>query len=195
MADELPTSPTLLDRARASDSQAWSRLVYLYDPLVRHWCARWGHLGADADDLVQEIFVGVALGLATFRRDRPGDSFRAWLRGIAKNKRVDHLRRRQRTPIAPGGTEAALRLGQIPDTDDETADDPAEQVSELYHRALALVRGEFEDRTWQIFWRVAVDGLTVDSVARDFGISPAAVRQAKSRILRRLKEEVGDLID
>ncbi len=196
MPDDQLTSPTLLARARASDAQAWSRLVYLYEPLVRHWCGRWGFHGADADDLVQEIFLGVSAGLSTFRRDQPGDSFRGWLRAIAKNKRIDHLRRRQRNPVAQGGTEAHLRLGQVPDadTDTDTADDPADQISGLYHRALALVRGEFEERTWQAFWRVAVDGLAVDSVARDFGITPAAVRQAKSRVLRRLKEEVGDLI-
>lgn len=194
MADDQHTSPTLLERARASDAQAWSRLVFLYEPLVRHWCGRWGFLGADADDLTQEIFAGVAAGLATFRRDQPGDSFRGWLRGIAKNKRADYLRRRQRNPVAQGGTEAHLQLGQVPDPDAETGDDPVEQVSGLYHRALALVRGEFEERTWQAFWRVAVDGLAVDSVAREFGITPAAVRQAKSRVLRRLKEEVGDLI-
>ncbi|APW59073.1 RNA polymerase sigma factor [Paludisphaera borealis] len=193
MADDTPTSPTLLDRARASDSEAWSRLIFLYEPLVRHWCARWACQGADADDLVQEIFVGVASGLASFRRDRPGDSFRGWLRGIARNKRIDFLRRRGRNPVAQGGTEALLQLGQAPDLAAE-ADDPIEQVSELYHRALALVRGEFEEKTWATFWRVAVDGLSVDAVARDLGVTPAAVRQAKSRVLRRLKQEVGDLI-
>lgn len=194
MDDGQPTSPTLLERARASDTQAWSRLVFLYEPLVRHWCTRWGQQGADTDDLVQEIFAAVVGGLAAFRRDRPGDTFRGWLRGIARHKRNDLLRRRQYSPAAPGGTDANVRLEQVPDPDAETDADPLEQMSGLYHRALSLVRGEFEDRTWQAFSRVAVDGLAVDSVAREFGISSAAVRQAKSRVLRRLKEEVGDLI-
>lgn len=194
MAADQPTSLTLLDRARSSDAQAWARLVYLYEPLVRYWCARWGVADSDADDLIQEIFLGVSRGLPTFRHDRPGDSFRGWLRGIAKLKRIDHLRNRRRHPAAQGGTTAHLQLDQVPDPEAETGDDPAEQVSGLYHRALSLVRGEFEDRTWQAFWRVAVDGLPVDAVARELSVSPAAVRQAKSRVLRRLREEIGDLI-
>ena len=61
-------------------------------------------------------------------------------------------------------------------------------------RALDLVRAEFEGRTWQMFWRSAVDGHAVAAIARDLGASAAAVRQAKSRVLRRLKSELGDLI-
>ncbi|MDG3004215.1 RNA polymerase sigma factor [Paludisphaera mucosa] len=194
MGDDVPTSATLLDRARASDADAWARLVYLYGPLVRHWCARWGCVGADADDLVQEIFLAVAAGLPGFRRERAGDTFRGWLRTIARNKRLDALRRGDRDPVAQGGTEAQWRLAQAPGPEAEADEDPIEQVSGLYHRALELVRSEFEEKTWRTFWRVAVDGLTVDAVAREAGVAPAAVRQAKSRVLRRLKQEVGDLI-
>ncbi len=195
MPDDLPTSPTLLDRARASDAEAWSRLVFLYEPLVRHWAARWGCVGADADDLAQETFLALAVALPSFRRDRPGDGFRAWLRTIARNKRLDALRRRGRSPAARGGTEAFRQIAQAPDPEalpDE--DDPIEQLSGLYHRALELVRGEFEEKTWKTFWRVAVDGLPADAVAREMQVGAAAVRQAKSRVLRRLKQELGDLI-
>ena len=31
-------------------------------------------------------------------------------------------------------------------------------MQQLRLRAVELVRGEFEERTWQAFWRVAVDG-------------------------------------
>jgi DNA-directed RNA polymerase specialized sigma24 family protein len=72
--------------------------------------------------------------------------------------------------------------------------DPPEEVSDLYHRALELVRSEFEARTWQAFWRATVDGQRVDLIAADLGVTTAAVRKSKSRVLRRLKEEVGDLI-
>lgn len=194
MPEGEPTSPTLLERARSSDQQAWSRLVFLYEPLVRRWCGRWGLLGPDADDLAQEIFIGMASGLATFRRDRPGDSFRGWLYGIARNKHTDFLRRRGRGPVAQGGTEAGLQLGQVLDPDSNTPDDPIEEMSGLYQRALALIRQDFEERSWQIFHRLAVDGQSVDVVAAEFGSSSAAVRKVKSRVLRRLKEEVGDLI-
>ena len=36
---ERGTSLTLLGRARANEPGAWERLVHLYTPLVRYWCA------------------------------------------------------------------------------------------------------------------------------------------------------------
>jgi RNA polymerase sigma-70 factor, ECF subfamily len=39
-----------------------------------------------------------------------------------------------------------------------------------------------------------VDGHPVDLIAADLGVTTASVRKSKSRVLRRLKEEVGDLI-
>jgi RNA polymerase sigma-70 factor (ECF subfamily) len=65
----------------------------------------------------------------------------------------------------------------------------------LLHRALELVRLEFEDRTWQAFWWVTVEGQAVADVAGDLGMSRNAVYIARSRILPRLHQEFGDLID
>jgi RNA polymerase sigma-70 factor (ECF subfamily) len=89
---------------------------------------------------------------------------------------------------------ALERLEQVADPHGAGVEDPPEQVTGLYHRALELVRGEFEERTWQMFWQTVVDGRTPADVAADLGVSAAAVRQAKSRVLRRLKEEAGDVI-
>jgi RNA polymerase sigma-70 factor (ECF subfamily) len=56
------------------------------------------------------------------------------------------------------------------------------------------VRSEFEDRTWQMFWLAVVEDRTPADVAAQFGVSAVAVRKAKSRVLRRLREVVGDLV-
>ncbi len=190
------TSLTLLGRLRADDQDAWTRLVGLYGPLVRYWAGRWGVNGADADDIAQDVFRAVAGGLADFRRDRPGDTFRGWLRTVTTNTLRDHARRAARQARASGGTEALVNLHALAACGEpaDEPDPPAERHA-LYHRALDLVRAEFEGRTWQMFWAVAVDGRAPADVASDLGVSAAAVRQAKSRVLRRLKEEVGDLAE
>jgi RNA polymerase sigma-70 factor (ECF subfamily) len=189
------TSVTLLQRLRANDSDAWRMMVQLYTPLVAHWCARGGVRGADAEDVAQEVFHAAASHLESFRRDRPGDSFRGWLRGITRNMVLQHFRRGARHPRPVGGTDAFRRLQEVevgaagPDEED-----PAEELDGLRRRALELVRGEFEERTWQAFWQTVVEGRSPVDLAADLGVSPAAVRMAKSRVLRRLKEEFGDLI-
>jgi RNA polymerase sigma-70 factor (ECF subfamily) len=63
------------------------------------------------------------------------------------------------------------------------------------HRALALIRGDFEPRTWAAFWRSAVEGATAAEVSSELNLSIDAVYQAKSRVLRRLREELQGLVD
>lgn len=195
-ADSQPsTSLSLLERARANDAEAWRQLVQLYRPLVLFWSTRGGVGATDAEDVAQEVFTAAALGLARFRRDRPGDTFRGWLRGIARNRWLMHLRRDGRQPETCGGTDALIRLHEVPDgADNGEADSPAE-LSGLYRRALDLVRSEFEERTWQMFWRTGVERCSPVDVAAEYHVTPAAVRKAKLRVLRRLKQEVGDLVN
>jgi RNA polymerase sigma-70 factor, ECF subfamily len=186
------TSVSLLQKAQANDQDAWRRLVHLYRPLVIFWLGRGGVRDADADDVAQEVFQAAAAGLSGFRRDRPGDTFRGWLRGITRNLVLLHYRRAGRQPQATGGSDAFARMQEIPSPADDT-DDPPEEVGNLYRRALEMVRVEFEERTWRAFWLTVVEGRSPLVVAPELGVTPAAVRQSKSRVLRRLKEEVGDL--
>jgi RNA polymerase sigma-70 factor (ECF subfamily) len=189
---EKSTSLSLLERVRGQDQEAWQRLIHLYGPLVARWCNHKCARPQDAEDVQQEVFQAVATSLHKFRLDRPGDTFRGWLRGITKNKLIDHHRRRHGQPDAQGGSDAQQGLLEIAQQD--LPEDSAADLGALYCRALELVRGEFEDRTWNAFWRVTIDGHDPASVASDLGVTSAAVRKAKSRILHRLREEIGDLL-
>lgn len=191
---ERATSLSLLQRVRGNDRAAWQRLVQLYTPLVYYWCNRWGCGAENRDDVVQEVFLAVATSLPRFHRDRPGDSFRGWLRGITRNTLLAYLRRIQRQPSADGGTNHYLQMQAISDHTATDDDDPPAELGALHRRALDLVRSEFEDRSWQMFWRTVVEGRSPVDVAAEMRVSPAAVRMAKSRVLRRLKDELGDLL-
>ena len=170
-------------------------MVGLYAPLVRHWCGRRGVRGADAEDVAQEVFRAAAAGLDRFRRERPGDSFRAWLRGIPRNVLLLHFRRAASQPQASGGTDALLRINEVSQDDPSAEDeDPPSELDALRQRALDLVRAQVGERTWQAFWLVAVEGQAPADVAARFGVSPNAVRLSKSRVLRRLREQFGELI-
>ena len=188
-----PTSMSLLRRAVVREPDAWERIVNIYSPLVRHWCRQAGIPDHDIQDVSQNVFVAVSANLATFRADRPGTTFRAWMRGIARHK-LQHYFQDRGEPAA-GGTDAHMRLQEVPTPPDELelSEAPAD-VAGVYHRAVSLVRDQFEERTWRAFWRVAVENRTPAEVGAEMGITANAVRQAKSRVLRRLKEEMGDLI-
>lgn len=188
------TSLTLLERVKAHDNTAWRRLVGLYSPLVFSWCRRCGLGDEDTADTVQEVFAAVAGNLAKFRRDRPGDTFCGWLRVITRNQIRLHFRRAANRPQAVGGTDANLRIQELPD---ENLDDPdsvdGRERTGLFHRALDLVRCEFEERTWQAFWLTVVEEMPSAEVCQRLGMTAVAVRQAKFRVLRRLRAELGEV--
>jgi RNA polymerase sigma-70 factor (ECF subfamily) len=83
----------------------------------------------------------------------------------------------------------------VPDPLSEASADEAAEVSALYRRAVEQVRSEFEPQTWQAFWLTAVEGRSPPSLEQELSMTAAAVRQAKSRVLRRLKQEMGELLD
>ena len=190
------TSLTLLQRLRDNQPEAWRVVVELYTPLLYHWCGRRGVRGADAEDVAQEVFQAAAAGLARFRREHEGDSFRGWLRGITHNILLQHFRRADRQPRASGGTDALARLQEVAEAEPPEADedDSPSELEALRRRALELVRGQVEERTWRAFWLTAIEGRSPNDIAPDLGVSPTAVRMAKSRVLRRLKEQFGELI-
>ncbi|MDA1231586.1 MAG: sigma-70 family RNA polymerase sigma factor [Planctomycetota bacterium] len=194
------TSRSLLNEARLADAAAWERLVRLYTPLVASWCRRWRVSEQDIVDVLQEVFSAVASHLGRFRKDRPDDTFRGWLMVIARSKIMDYFNSRNRELAGAGGTEATRRLQDIRDAgansvSDVEASDADENVvfSEVLRRALESIKEEFHDRTWQAFWKVVVEGRLSCDVAADLDMKPGTVRVSKSRVLLRLRHELGDL--
>jgi RNA polymerase sigma-70 factor (ECF subfamily) len=190
-------STSLLVRVRAGDAAAWQRLVSLYAPLVYRRCRRMGLQAADATDVGQEVFVAVARSIDAFRREQPTDSFRRWLRTITRNKVMDHYRHRAGREAGAGGSEARLWLEQLADDGraGEETDADRDDRRLLYRRAIELVRGEFEERTWRAFLRAVVDGQAAGDVADELGMTRNAAYLAKARVLRRLRQEFDDLGD
>jgi RNA polymerase sigma-70 factor (ECF subfamily) len=192
------TSRSLLNDARDSDPEAWERLVRLYSPLVASWCRRWGIAEQDLLDVLQEVFSAVAVNLRRFRNDRPSDTFRGWLLTIARNKVRDHFRRTAQQTDAAGGTDAFVRLQQILDPHlDVPFPEPADDVEfdRVLFRALESIRGEFHERTWLAFWGVVVENRATADVAADLQMTTGSVRVSKSRVLLRLRRELGDVAD
>ena len=190
------TSRSLLAGAKLADPSAWQRLATLYAPLVAAWCRRWGVAEQDVVDILQEVFSAVARHLESFRKDRTGDTFRGWLLTIARNKARDHFRRQAHEPSATGGTEAAMRLQQILDPRplEEAAVVPEPEIENaILRQALESIRGEFQERTWLAFWGVVVDGRAAADGAHDLDMRPGTVRVAKSRVLLRLRRELGEI--
>ena len=119
------------------------------------------------------------------------------MRTITRNKVHDHFRRLIREPEGVGGSDAQARLAELaaPALHEDSSLSAKCGERELLSRALDLIRPEFAERTWQAFWRTAIEGRSAPEAAVELSMSAGAVRVAKSRVLQRLREELGDLIE
>jgi RNA polymerase sigma-70 factor, ECF subfamily len=192
---EHPTvSSLLLGGAKQMDPVAWSRLVSTFGPIVYRWCRSSGIRESDAADVVQEVFASVARGIATFERQKEQGSFRSWLATITRNRVRDHFRRHAQREAAAGGTEALQRLEQHAESLDSTIT-PQSAAAAIARQVLQSVQTEFEPSTWNVFCKTVIEGQSTAEVAAATGLSNASIYQAKSRVLRRLRQRLAEMPD
>jgi RNA polymerase sigma-70 factor (ECF subfamily) len=185
------THASLLERLRSpGDAQAWRRWLDLYTPLIRGWLGRHGLQPADVDDVSQQILAVVVRDLPEFHHNgRPG-AFRSWLRALTVNRLREHWRAQRR---ADGG-EALLDQLADPASDLSRQWDAEHDLYVVRH-LLELLEPEFTPRTWALFRRSVLDGLSAEAVAAEQQATPNAVWIAKSRVMARLRQEAQGLVD
>lgn len=186
------TSLTLIERLHeANNGAAWGRFVSLYTPLLFHWAKRVGLGSVEADDFVQEVLLLLLVKIQTFEHRGQG-SFRGWLKAVAVNKGREHFRRRA-PPDAMGGDDQGW--DRIVDSDVASGFWEHEYRQLLMARAMEVMRNEFEPKTWQACWQRIVEDRPAAEVAQSLGLSEPAVHVYTGRVLRRLREELQDLLD
>ncbi len=190
------STSSLLRRVSEHNPEAWQRLAQLFGPVVYRWARQGGLQSNDAVDVVQEVFQTVSERIQQHQGDGTADAFRGWLWGITRNKLREFYRRRAAEPDGVGGTDAHRQLQQRAERlpADSASFDGAAIRSVLLQRALQLLQSEFEPRTFQAFWQATIDGRAPTDIAADLQMTAKAVRQAKYRVLRRLRQEFEDLL-
>jgi RNA polymerase sigma-70 factor (ECF subfamily) len=151
---------------------------------------------ADAADVMQETFRALVAGIHSFQKQSPNDSFRGWLWTITRNKTRDHFRALTGRPQAVGGPDHQALLAGVPEMPpDDGASTTIVAPSQAFvtRQFLHAVQAEFEPRTWQAFWLIVVDDRRPADVAATLEMSIGSVYMAKSWVLKRLREQLGDL--
>ena len=193
-SDPSATSISLIELAKTNDSEAWRKLAEIYTPLVFSWARRGGLQDQDAADLLQDVFRLVSKNLGRFEKVSPQDTFRGWLWTITRNEVRGYYRKLARPhEIAQGGSDAKNQMSDIPDwvTDEADGDEIERDESteiQLIRGAVDLIRQDFQDNTWNAFWRSTVEGESTAEIAADLNMKPNAIRQAKLRVLSRFRE-------
>lgn len=179
------THGSLLERLRQpGEPLAWQRFVQLYTPLLISWSRRLRLQDADAADLVQDVLMHLVRKLPEFDY-QPGKSFRGWLHTVLVNKWRD----RSPSPAAGG------KLPEVGRPDPQVQLTEAEYQQHLVGRALQLMKAEFPDITWKAFWEYFACGRPAAQVAQELKTTVNVVYLARSRVMTRLRQELGGLLD
>jgi RNA polymerase sigma-70 factor, ECF subfamily len=194
------TPLSLLERLRQqadpdSWQLSWRRLVDLYTPLIRSTLGRFGVPDADAEDLLQDVLGVLVREMPGFEHNGQPGAFRCWLRMVVVHRLRAHWRSQKFRP-ATGDEEFDSRLAELEDN----ASDPSHQWDHEHdtlvaRRLLELLEPEFTPSTWQAFRRQILEEARPADVAAELGVSVNAVLIAKSRVLRRLREEGRGLLE
>ncbi len=194
MTDPTATRPSLLVRIRdARDDAAWGQFVDVYAPLVYAYARRQGLQDADAADLTQDVLGAVARAAGDFAYDPKRGSFRAWLFTVARNKLRNFVAARGKPGRGSGDPRVQEALLAQPAPENAEAWWEAEHRRRLFAWAVEQVKGDFQESTWQAFWRTAVLGESGKDVAQALGISQAAVYLARGRVTARLREQIAQV--
>lgn len=182
----------LVGRIRAGDGGAFSRLVQRYQRRIQQLALSFVRNEHDAQEVVQDAFLRVHLGLGSFRGT---SSFYTWLYRIVVNLAIDAKRRpyRQRVgweSIAERADDSrSLELPRIVNSDPHEAMRQTELDQRLtaalthlapYHRAVIVMR--------------EVDGMSYREMAEYLHISKGTVMSrlfhARRRLQRTLANEI-----
>lgn len=192
---QVATSVSLIVRVREGDPAGWKRFVMLYSPMIYGWCRKSGLQPVDAEDVAQETFSSVANSIGRFSHNGSAGSLRGWLWTITRNKILDHHRNHEHRPAVLGGTDFRMVIENQAESPEEELPGDSADDRELFLRALGLLRSEFQEQTWQAFWRLTVERTTAAQIGVELGMTKKAVRQAKYRVIQRLRAEFGEILD
>jgi RNA polymerase sigma-70 factor (ECF subfamily) len=182
------TTAAFMSSLRAGDDTAWKRVLTktLWQAYAMGWEA--GLRQHDCDELVQEVLLAATDGIGKFRHNGERGALRAWLRAIARTKLFDKCRERGiRLDLAEGGTQAQMRLQQIPAPPDPVSARSSVR-DQLPSYLLRKIQREFAPANWEAFSRVVVNGEEAAEVARELNLSRNQVYKSISRILERLRQ-------
>jgi len=175
----------LVERFRRGDDSAFEEIVAQHAAAVAALANRLLAWPGDVDDVVQEVFVAAFLGLKKFRGE---SSLRTWLFTITVNKcrsfRFRRLRRLHCVAVEEAATlESQDRSGEVVALDQETLARVRRAIQTLPQKYREIVVLRY------------LQGLEVSEIRELLGITENATQVRLNRARKRLKEQLGDLLE
>ena len=185
---KIPETSTTLLRDLAQDSRhaRWGEFVARYRPMMETYMHTRFPM-VDADDAIQETLIALIKVFPVYHYSpEETGAFHNYLTGILRHRALRMIEcesRRLTKELKYQEIEGLAASGGNKDGGLSWR----ESVFEIALQQL-LADESINDRTKQVFVRVAVNGEKPESVAESFGIARNAVDQMKARMKERLRE-------
>ncbi|MCH2143078.1 MAG: sigma-70 family RNA polymerase sigma factor [Phycisphaerales bacterium] len=161
----------------------WNEFAEKYSRVIAGFARNAGLPAQEADDVLQDVLLGFFRVAERFEYDPKRGRFRGYLKRVTLNAiRARHRRKRPTTGFAD--------TVEPPVECDLDAAWDRQWTEQILQRAMAEAREEVEDRTWRSFELYGVRGVPVEQVAAETGMTASAIRHAKMRLTRRVREIV-----
>ena len=170
--------------------------------MIQVWGRRCGLQDDDVEELTSRLLTKLVEALPRFNYDPDKGNFRGWLKTITQREVSNLAReRRRRVPGDAGTGNSAVR-----DLLREHADEVDDLVTSIQERSEGMFRsvqeaieevqnslqGE-EQKSWQLFQRIFVDGEAIEPVAAEFGLSYHAAAMRVQRIKKKVRSRALEL--
>ena len=184
------TRPSLLIRVRnRGDQIAWQEFDSVYRPLLYRIALARGIGATEAEEIAQQCMAAVNRYIDSFDYDPKRGKFKGWLATMVNNRIKNLLRDRRDAQARTQDFDGLRETGLSPD---EVFDKLWRQ--EHLRHCLRLIKSEVEESTFRVFVAYVMEEQPIDKVCEAFHMTANQVHAIKSRMTRRIRQRMIDLL-
>ena len=174
---------------------AWSTLVLLFTPLVYNWLRRWGLTPNEAQQVGQQVLIALHRQIKTYDSRQSKETFRTWLVNLTWNEFQEHNSPEMKESVNGFSDAKSAELTETKRWPDQNEDIVAQEMDRLRASALSVAKKTFPQKDWDAFQQLAMENLSVTKVAENLGCPANEVFVARSKVMRKLRQEFDGLIE
>jgi len=188
--DRFVTRKTLLHRASdQADEEAWGEFVLYYKTFIFMLLRNLNVSLEDCEDLTQNILVRIWKKLESYDSERA--KFRTWLSVIIRNEVFTHYDRKKRRHDKHDRFRESLP-DNFPPSGEFDQIFEREWAIYIVNKAMQCVKKSFHGNAVEVF-ELTLDGMSVQEICRKLEIKEFTVYALRSRVKKRLTDEIARL--
>lgn len=170
----------LIEWVAQGDASCLGTLFERHNGAVYQYCRQMIRQNAQAEDLVQEVFIRILKKAASFRRD---GSFKAWMFRIARNTTLEYLRKAKRRGELASSDAVAEQ--QMVDTRTAEQGAAAKQNVGLLSEAMS----KLPEAAREVIWLGRFEFDSYEELGQALGCKAATARVRMHRAMQQLNAE------